>query len=93
MAYFKGQGGRPKGAKNKRTDLFAKCDLHKVDVFEECLLIAMNEAIPDKRFSKFMKLAEYLYARPKDDGERQLTADEIREWIQQSNATGSQGTA
>lgn len=87
------RGGRKPGSKNKRTDLFAKCDKIGVDVFEELLELAHGEPIPDKRFSKFFKLAEFLYAKPKDQGEVQLTADEIREWIKQNNGSGSEGTA
>lgn len=87
------RGGRPKGTKNKKTDLFRKCDLHNVDVFEELLLIAVNESVPDKRFQKFYKLADFLYARPKDQGEQELTADDVREWIRQANATGAEGAS
>lgn len=86
MAYFKGQGGRPRGSKNKSTDLHAKCKEMKVDVFEELLVLAMDESIADKRFSRFKALAEYLYARPKDTGEQEITADQIREWIREQNA-------
>lgn len=77
------RGGRPKGTKNKKTDLFRKCDDLKVDVFEEMLILAMNEAIPDKRFNRFKALAEYLYAKPKDQGDIQLGPEEIREMIRQ----------
>lgn len=77
------RGGRQKGSKNKKTDLFAKCDEMKVDVFSELLEIAMNESVLDKRFTKFHKLAEFLYAKPKDTGEVQLGPEEIREMIRQ----------
>lgn len=87
------RGGRQKGSKNKKTDLFAKCEKMSVDVFEEMLIIAMDEAIPDKRFSKFKALAEFLYARPKDQGEVNLGPEEIREmikqWTKDVQSTGS----
>jgi hypothetical protein len=97
VAYFKGQGGRPKGAKNKRTDLHAKCEKIGVDVFEELLTLAHGEPLPDKRFHKFMKLAEYLYAKPKEAGEIDLTPDQvrelIREWTENADRGRSEGAA
>ena len=87
------RGGRPRGTKNKKTDLFRKCDEMKVDVFEELLTLANGELIPDKRFNKFFKLAEFLYAKPKDQGEVELTPEQVREmikeWSQNVHATGS----
>lgn len=77
------RGGRPKGTKNKKTDLFRKCDEIGVDVFTELLTIAHSEPIPDKRFSKFHKLAEFLYAKPKDQGEVELTPEQVREMIRE----------
>lgn len=88
MAYFKGQGGRKKGTKNKSTDLHAKCARLDVDVFEEMLKLAINTDAKKQqsKFSRFAKCAEYLYSRPKDTGESELTAEQIREWIRENNA-------
>lgn len=81
MAYFKGQGGRPKGAKGKRTDLHALCEKHGVNVFEEMLILA-KEAKGPVRFNLFAKLAEYLYSRPKEELDlSKFTPEEIREYV------------
>jgi hypothetical protein len=95
MAYFKGQGGRPKGAKNKSTDLHSKCQRLNVDVFEEMLAIAMATEKPQSRFNRFAKCAEYLYGRPKDSGEVVITPEMIREWMREQNAKppGNEGAA
>lgn len=93
MAYFKGQGGRPKGAKNKKTDLHAKCEAIGLDVFERMLEIAKAEPDTKKQWPKLVQLAQYLYAKPKDEGDIQLTPDQVREmirqWTQDVQSTGS----
>lgn len=95
MAYFKGQGGRPKGAKNKKTDLFYKCEKVGLDVFERMLELALQERDQEGEWGKLRTLAEYLYAKPKDDGEREITPEMIREWMKEQNAdsSGNEGTA
>lgn len=77
------RGGRQKGAKNKKTDLHRKCDELNVDVFTELLTIAMAETDSNRRFNKFKELAAYLYAKPKDEGDVQLTPEQIREMIRE----------
>lgn len=82
MAFYKGQGGRPKGAKGKRTDLHAKCAEIGIDVFTELLEMANSEIDPHKRFNKFKELAAYLYARPKEEMDlNQFTPEEIRDYL------------
>ena len=82
MAYYKGQGGRRKGSKNKRTDLFRLCEEKKINVFSEMLDIAMNELDPDKKFSKLKDCAIYLYSKPKDESDiSDFTPEEIRDYI------------
>lgn len=86
MAYYKGQGGRPKGAKNKSTDLHAKCKNKDLDVFDRLLELAVLERGTSKEWSRLSELATYLYAKPKDTGEAEITPDQIREWIREQNA-------
>lgn len=89
MAFGYKTGGRVR----KTYSLHELCSEKKVNVFEELLEIAMNEAIPDKRFNKFKELAPYLYARPKDLGDTQFTPEQIRElireWTKDVQPTGS----
>ncbi len=70
MAWPKGKPhpgvGRKPGSKNKKTDLFARCEEHGIDVFDELLLSAARELDPDKRFFKFKEIAPYLYAKKKE---------------------------
>lgn len=84
------RGGRKPGTKNKRTDLFSLCDEKKINVFSEMLDMAMNEQDPDKKFRKFKDLAEYLYFKPKDPGDVNLTPEQVREmikeWTRDANA-------
>ncbi len=58
--------GRPVGSKNKRTNLLSICEENGINLFEEQLLAAMDEADKDKRFSKFSELMPYVYARKKE---------------------------
>ena len=97
MAYFKGQGGRPKGAKNKSTDLHAKCKEVGLDVFSRMLELAIKERDQQGEWSKLKALAEYLYFKPKDPGEVTLTPDQVREmikdWTKDAEPERSKGTA
>lgn len=61
-----GAAGRPPGAKNKKTNLFAMCEEKGINVFEELLTSAAAEEDPDKRFHKFKEIAPYLYAKKKE---------------------------
>lgn len=81
MAFRYGQGGRPKGSKNKRTDLHAICVKHDVNVFEEMLIIAMKteENKENLKFNRFAKIAEWLYARPK---EMEISEDQVRTYLE-----------
>lgn len=80
------RGGRKKGTKNKRTDLFRKCDEVGLDVFVRMLEIALEyKNQPDKQWPKLVILAQYLYSKPKDESDiSDFTPEEIREYIMQS---------
>lgn len=86
MAYFKGQGGRKKGSKNKSLDLHAKCAKVDLDVFERLLELALKEREKPTEWTKLSQLAQYLYAKPRETQESELTAEQIREWIREQNA-------
>lgn len=58
--------GRPPGAKNKKTDLFALCAELKVDVMREMIEMAVACSDPDYRFAKMRDIAPYLYAKKKE---------------------------
>lgn len=80
--YYKGQGGRPKGAKGKRTDLHALCEKHGINVFEAMITLAMSEQDPDKQFNKYKECAAYLYSKPKEELDlSKFTPQEIREYV------------
>lgn len=82
MPYFKGQGGRPKGAKNARTDLHAKCTRVGLDVFERLLELALKAKDQKGEWNKLMSLAKYLYSLPKDEMDlNQFTPEEIRDYL------------
>lgn len=94
MPYYKGQGGRPPGAKNKRTDLHAKCDKVGLDVFERLLELALAHRDSEEEWGKLIQLAQYLYARPKDEGDiGKLTPEQVRElikeWTRDVQSSGS----
>lgn len=60
-------GGRQKGTPNKDTqDLFAICEKHGVSVFESLVMLTAAEEDKDRKFSKLLELAPYLYAKRKD---------------------------
>lgn len=74
------RGGRPKGAKNKRSaDLHAKCEKVGLDVFERMLEICLAKQGTNEEWSKLRELAVYLYARPK---EVELSADQVRGYLE-----------
>jgi hypothetical protein len=75
------RGGRPRGTKNKKTDLFRKCDEVGLDVFTRMLELAVKYKDTEKEWPKLKELAQYLYAKPKDEGEQNLTPEQIREMI------------
>jgi hypothetical protein len=77
------RGGRKKGTKNKRTDLFRKCDEVGLDVFTRMLEIAIKyQDEPTKQWPKLIVLAQYLYAKPKDESDiSDFSPEEIREYI------------
>lgn len=82
MAYFKGQGGRPKGSKNVKTNLHAKCEKIGLDVFERMLELAMKDRDKLGEWGKLRELAVYLYAKPKDEMDlNQFTPEEIRDYL------------
>lgn len=83
------RGGRPKGAKNKSTNLHAKCESVGLDVFARMLELALGEKDKPGEWGKLRELAQYLYAKPKDPGDIQLSADQIRDWIREQNAKPS----
>ncbi len=58
--------GRPPGAKNKKTDLFAICAELGIDVFREMVTLAAHEIDKEKRFEKLQAVAPYLYAKKKE---------------------------
>lgn len=80
------RGGRPKGSKNKRTDLHAKCESVGLDVFERMLEIALSKRDTVEEWSKLRELAQYLYAKPK---EVELSADQVRHYLE-AVATGKE---
>lgn len=76
------RGGRPKGTKNKRTDLHAKCESVGLDVFSRMLELALAEKDKQGEWSKLNQLAQYLYAKPKDEPDiSKFTPDQIREYV------------
>lgn len=87
------RGGRQKGSKNKRTDLFSKCESVGLDVFTRMLELAIKYKDTDKEWAKLKELAQYLYAKPKDSGEQDLTPEQVREmikeWTKDVQSTGS----
>lgn len=90
------RGGRAKGSKNRKTDLFRKCEDKGLDVFERMLELAIKERDQQGEWSKLKVLAEYLYFKPKDPGEINLTPEQIREmireWTSDADPRGSEGT-
>lgn len=80
------RGGRKKGSKNKATDLHAKCTEVGLDVFSRLLELAVLNRDTPTEWSSLMGLVPYLYAKPRDSGESELTAEQIREWIREQNA-------
>lgn len=76
------RGGRKKGTKNKRTDLFAKCERVGLDVFERLLTLALEARDTKGEWTKLSKLAEYLYSKPKEESDiSDFSPEEIREYI------------
>ena len=76
------RGGRKAGSKNKRTDLHAICEKHGVNVFEEMLLLAIEETDKSRRFNKFSQLAQFLYSKPKEELDlSKFSPEEIREYV------------
>lgn len=73
------RGGRPKGSKNKSTDLHAKCKSVGLDVFERMLEIALQKRDTSEEWGKLKELAQYLYAKPK---EIELSADLVRHYLE-----------
>lgn len=68
------------------------CTEHNIDVFEEMLLLALAEQVPDKRFNKFRDLAQYLYAKPKDEMDlTKFTPEQIRAYIVSLNESKRTG--
>ncbi len=90
-------GYKTGGRVRKVYSLHDLCSEKKINVFEEMLDIAIAEAIPDKRFTKFKELAQYLYAKPKDLGDTQFTPEQIRqlirEWTKDADEEGSGRTS
>lgn len=81
MAFGYKTGGRVKGAHGARA-LLDKCHNMNVDVFEEMLKLACAEANNDKRFSKLRDLAQFLYAKPRDELDiTKFTKEQVREYI------------
>lgn len=69
-------GGRKRGSLNLQT----KCDEVGIDVFKRMLELAQEEIDPDKEFYRLEKIAQYLYAKPKDELDfSKLTPEQIRE--------------
>lgn len=81
------RGGRPRGTKNKRTDLHARCASVGLDVFERMLEIALEKKGTTEEWSKLRELAMYLYAKPK---EVELSADQVRGYLE-AVASGNDG--
>lgn len=77
------RGGRPRGTKNKRTDLHAACDRMEINVFEEMLLEVKRLPLGEQsRFNKLVQCAQYLYSKPKDEMDlNQFTPEEIRDYL------------
>lgn len=74
------RGGRPKGAKNRRSaDLHEKCQRVGLDVFERMLEIALAKRDTNEEWNKLRELAVYLYARPK---EVELSADQVKTYLE-----------
>jgi len=73
------RGGRPKGTKNKRTDLHAKCESVGLDVFSRMLEICLEKQGTNEEWSKLRELAQYLYAKPK---EVELSADQVKHYLE-----------
>ncbi len=76
-------GYKTGGRVRKVHSLHDLCAEKKIDVFAEMLDIAMAEDKPDKRFNKMKELAQYLYAKPKELGDIQLTPEQVRDLIRQ----------
>lgn len=91
MARF--EAGHQGYKKNKgRAEPSLICTEHGIDVFEEMLLLAMAEVVADKRFSKFRDLAQYLYAKPKDEMDlTKFTPEQIRAYIVSLNESRTAG--
>jgi hypothetical protein len=87
------RGGRPKGTKNKRTDLFSKCEKVGLDVFERLLELAIANKGQPGEWRALMDLAQYLYFKPKDPGDVTMTPEQvrelIREWTKDAQSSGS----
>lgn len=87
------RGGRPKGTKNKATDLHGKCAKVGLDVFERLLELALKQKDEKGEWGKLMQLAQYLYARPKEVSEVEISPEQvremIREWTKDVQPTGS----
>ena len=70
MAWPKGKPhpgtGRPKGSKNKNTDLLAICAEKGINVFAEMLTIAVTTVDPLVRFGMLKEIAPYLHAKKKE---------------------------
>lgn len=74
------RGGRKRGTKNKKTNLFALCEEEQINVFREMLLEVKE--MPRGAQGRFRKLAEcaaYLYAKPKD---MDITPEQVREHLE-----------
>lgn len=89
MAFKYGQGGRPKGSKNKSTDLHAKCKSVGLDVFERMLELAMQAKGTQNEWPRLRELAPYLYAKPK---EVEISAEQVRGYLE-SVANDSKASA
>lgn len=70
--------GRPKGSRNKSTDLHAKCKAAGLDVFERMLALALEANGKDYEWTRLKELAQYLYAKPK---EVDITEDQVRAYL------------
>lgn len=71
MAWPKGKprppgAGRRAGTPNKKTNLFALCEEHQVNVFEDMLITASNIQDDKERFYFMKEILPYLHARKKE---------------------------
>lgn len=73
--------GRKKGTPNKsRLELLEICEQYKCNPFEGMVILAMAEMDPDKKFNKYERIANFVYAKPKaieHSGEIQTSGPKI----------------